>query len=157
MPRRKGICRELKCLTATSGNAGHMFDDTTEWMFDCNERSIVTLAVGSNLCTNDNECSGSNGDVSEDEEISNASEDEGMLFDSSDDESVDTVARMSTSKVEDGNRRAHYPPLVTAIHAIVCCRCCVTNDWSLFQRFCDEKCDEKHSNSLNKRNKLNYL
>jgi hypothetical protein len=70
------------------------------------------------LPTNDDQCSGSKGDVSDDEEISTASEDGGMLFDSSHDESVDTVARIRTTKVEDGNLIVHYPTLVTAIHAI---------------------------------------
>jgi hypothetical protein len=135
MPRKKGICRELKCLTATGGKAGHLFDDTNKWMFDCipvgNERSIVTPAVGSDLCTNDNEFSSSKGDVSDDEEISTASEDEGKLFDSSDDESLDTDAKIKTM-VEDGNRIVHYPSLVKAIHAIGCCRCCVNNDLRVF-------------------------
>jgi len=80
-----------------------------------------------------------------------------MLFDSSDDESLDTDARIKTTKAEDGNNIVHYPSLVKAIQAIGCCRCCVNNDLESFFRYCDEKKEVIYSDALNKREKLNYL
>jgi hypothetical protein len=83
-----------------------------------------------------------------------------MVLDSSDDEpvdtsndkSVDTMAGISTSKVEHSNHIVHYPSLVPAVKAIGSCRCCITNDLESFFMFCDEKCDPIHYNSLRKRN-----
>jgi hypothetical protein len=83
MPRRKGICRELKSLAASGGKAGHMFGDSMKWTFDDiplgNQRSIVAPAVGNNCSTNDNINSGSEGDTSKDVDISTAIGDDDII------------------------------------------------------------------------------
>jgi hypothetical protein len=102
MPRRKGVFREMKCLTASGGQAGRLFRDSMEWTFDniplCNQRSIVTPAVGSYCSSNDDVESGSDGDVIDDVTSSDATDDDDMSLDSSDDDSVDTVEEIEKCK-----------------------------------------------------------
>jgi len=160
MPKRKGIFRDLKYLTASGGQAGRLFRDGMEWTFDnillCNQRSIVTPAVGSYCYTNDDVESGSDGDVSDDVTSSDATDDDDMVLDSSDDNSVDTVEEIKKCKVACGNRIVYYPSLVQAIQAIGSCHCCKQNDMDNFFLFCAEKLSTIKAQTHKKRNKLSY-
>ncbi len=62
-----------------------------------------------------------------------------MMFDSSDDDSVDTVEEIRQCKVACGKCIIHYPSLVHAIQAIGSCHCCIPNDMDSFFMLCDEK------------------
>jgi len=107
-------CREGRLLvkvescTATGGKVGRLCTDSSEWTFDCivvaYPNSIVTPEFCNVSHTNNIGCSGS---------VSfNLNEDE-MIFDSSDDDSLDTLPdAMQRNKAASGNHIVHFPSLV---------------------------------------------